>query len=169
MTAPQIRRIATYVETNAGVRKAWAAAVVANSLGTSDSDLAELSLLGEQLGDTLGRHALTALSCAPAECSSYGKGAIVGSGSELEHAAAILHPKLGRPLRSLLGQGKAIIPSTVKHGGPGSHLDVPLHGTNDEWNFALLDSMEVFFPGAPRHDEIVVVIALGVGGRAFAR
>lgn len=171
----QVRRIVAYVESSeaqsaAGVRKAWAAAVIVNPFaGRPCADLMPFMSLGEHLGDKLGRRALAALGGTPQQCSSYGKGAIVGAGSELELAAAILHPKLGRPLRALLGQGKAIIPSTIKHGGPGTHLDVPLHGTDDEWDFALLDAMEVFIPGAPLYDEIVAVIAVGTGGRAFAR
>jgi hypothetical protein len=178
----QVRRVATYVEriesetpdAGTSVSKAWAAAVIVNPrAGHPCADLTPFILLGEQLGEQLGerlgRHALAALGCAPTQVSSYGKGAIVGSGSQIELGAAILHPRLGRPLRALLGQGKAIIPSTIKLGAPGAHLDVPLHGTDDEWNFALLDSMEVTVPGAPGYDEIVVVVALASGGRAFAR
>jgi hypothetical protein len=174
----QVRRVATYVEriendaTDASVffGKAWAAAVVVNPYaGRHCEDLTPFALLGEQLGEQLGRRALGALGCAPDRVSSYGKGAIVGAGSQIELGAAILHPKLGRPLRALLGQGKALIPSTIKLGAPGAHLDVPLHGTDDEWNFALLDALEVSVPGAPGFDEIVVAVALGVGGRAFAR
>lgn len=176
--ALQVRRVVSYVESpeagasesRSGIRKAWAAAVVVNPFaGRPCADLTPFISIGEQLGDSLGRRALAALGCTPQQCTSYGKGAIVGSGSELELAAAILHPKLGRPLRALLGKGKAIIPSTIKQGGPGAHLDVPLHGADDEWDFALLDAMEVCVPDAPLHDEIVVVIALACGGRAFAR
>ena len=175
--ALQVRRIATYLEVVDSaavganpVRKAWAAAVVLNPFAGGGVWNPELFVaLGEQLGEKLGRCALQALACAPEGCSTYGKGAIVGTASEIEHGAAILHPKLGKPLRALLGRGKAIIPSTVKHGAPGAHIDVPLHGIDDEWNFALLDSIEVFVPGAPRYDEILVAVALGSGGRPFAR
>ena len=57
----------------------------------------------------------------------YGKGGIVGMKGELEHVAAMLHPKFGTPLREGVGGGKAIIPSAKKRGGPGTSLDVPLH------------------------------------------
>jgi hypothetical protein len=169
-----VRRVVSCVERTegAGARfaKAWSAAVVAHPwAGQQRVDLEPFISLGEQLGDTLGRQALTALGCEPAAVVSYGKGAIVGEGGELELAAALLHPRLGRPLRALLNRGKAIIPSTIKHGSVGTRLDVPLHGVDDAWDFALLDAIEVFVSGAPRADEVVVAVALATGGRAHAQ
>ena len=173
-----VRRIAVYCETSTTptdsainlARKAWAAAVIFNPFcGEADSSQEPFVALGEQLGEQLGGRALQALGQPAHQCCSYGKGAIVGTGSEMGQAASILHPKLGKPLRALLGRGKAIIPSTVKHGGPGGRIDVPLHGIDDEWNFKLLDSVEVFVPGSPRHDEIVVVVALASGASAVTR
>ncbi len=177
VNALQVRRVVTCVEridatsAAAGVAhaKVWSAAVVAHPwVGQQRVDLTPFIALGEKLGDQLGRHALTALGCEPHEVASYGKGAIVGEGGELELAAALLHPRMGRPLRALIGRGKAIIPSTIKHGSTGTRLDVPLHGADDEWDFSLLDAIEVFVSGAPRADEIVVVVALATGGRAHA-
>jgi hypothetical protein len=138
-------------------------------VGQERVELAPFIALGEKLGEQLGRHALTALGCEPHTVGSYGKGAIVGGGGELELGAALLHPRLGRPLRELLGRGKAIIPSTIKRGGIGTSLDVPLHGVDDEWDFSQLDAVEVFVGGAPRPDEIVIAVALACGGRAQAR
>ena len=164
------RTDATSAAAGVGYAKAWSAAVVAHPwVGQQRVDLAPFISFGEKLGEQLGRHALTALGCEPDAVVSYGKGAIVGEGGEIELAAALLHPRLGRPLRALLGRGKAIIPSTIKHGGVGTHLDVPLHGVDDEWDFALLDAIEVFVSGAPRADEIVVAVALGTVGRAHAQ
>jgi hypothetical protein len=161
---------ATSSAAGVGQAKVWSAAVVAHPwVGQRRVDLAPFSALGEKLGEQLGRHALTALGCEPHEVTSYGKGAIVGEGGELELAAALLHPQMGRPLRAMIGRGKAIIPSTIKHGGAGTRLDVPLHGADDEWDFSLLDAVEVFVRGAPLADEIVVAVALGTGGRAHAR
>ena len=149
--------------------KAWAAAVVECDFAAGRAPaFSALSAMGAELGHTLGQHAWAALGWRSGQSLSYGKGAIVGSGCEIEQAAAILHPRLGEPLRARLGRGRAIIPSTVKHGGPGSHLDVPLHGADDEWDFSLLDAMEACVPGAPRSTQIVVVIALAAGGRPFA-
>jgi len=178
VNALHVHRVVTCVErtdapahvAGVGYAKAWSAAVVAHpGAGQQRVDLAPFIALGEKLGEQLGRHALTALGCDPHEVASYGKGAIVGEGGELELAAALLHPRLGRPLRALIGKGKAIIPSTIKQGGVGTRLDVPLHGVDDEWDFSLLDAVEVFVGGAPRADEVVVVVALGSGGRHGSR
>jgi Amino acid synthesis len=150
-------------------RKAWAAALVAvgGPLGR-DGSLEPFVAVGEELGSRLGQMALDALGPA-AVPSAYGKSAIVGAALDVELGAAILHPKLGKPLRALLGGGKALIPSTLKKGGPGARIDVPLHGKDDEWDFALLDSIEASIGGAPGDNEIAVFVALASGGRANAR
>src|SRR5881296_745196 len=97
------------------VRKAAAVVVLENPFaGRFVDDLTPLIDAGEELGALLAKKATEALG-APAE--SYGKAAIVGEQGEYEHAAALLHPKLGAPLRAAVGGGKAIIPSAKKLGG----------------------------------------------------
>ena len=159
------RRINHLDEIDIDCRRAWVAAVIA--VPNSGDDLEPLISLGERLGDELGSRALQLLGGAPA--TAYGKSAIVGSALRIEQGAAILHPKLGKPLRQLIGGGKALIPSTVKRGALGATIDVPLHGKDDEWDFSLLDSIEASVPNAPADDEIVVIVALASGGRAHAR
>ena len=101
-------------------RKAAAIAVLKNPFaGRYQEDLSELMDVGEQLGGMLGDITVKALGISKERAESYGKGAIVGLRGELEHAAAILHPKLGKPFREALGGGKAIIPSAKKMGGLG--------------------------------------------------
>lgn len=173
---PIIRKLVTYAEETlqangvplpSSTRKAWAAAVV--QLGDKRlGNLEPLMQLGEQLGQQLGELALARLGQPDGLALAYGKSAIVGAGCEIEHAAAILHPKLGKPLRALIGQGKALIPSSVKCGSPGHSIDVPLHAADNEWDFAMLDSIEAMVPGAPAENEVVVVVALACGGRAGA-
>ena len=67
--------------------------------------------IGEELGELLGQRCVQALGIAPADAHSYGKAAIVGEAGELEHAAALLHPKLGAPLRKAVEKGAALVPS----------------------------------------------------------
>jgi hypothetical protein len=167
MTVPTILRVISQREAweRTTARRAWAAAVVCVAQGDG-GDLEPLIALGEELGDRLGRAALEALGGG---ATAYGKSAIVGVGLPVETGAAVLHPRLGKPLRALLGGGKALIPSTVKRGGPGAVIDVPLHGKDDEWDFALLDAVEARVGGAPGPREIVVVVALASGGRPDAR
>jgi hypothetical protein len=107
------------------VRKVAAVAIIENPFaGKFVDDLTPLIDAGEELGALLAKRATEALGGA---AESYGKAAIVGEAGEYEHAAALLHPKLGAPLRAAVGGGKAIIPSAKKLGGPGTAIDVPLH------------------------------------------
>lgn len=148
------------------VRRAWAAAVIGNPPAAT---LDPLVAAGEALGGILGQAAWDLLGATRAPGLAYGKAAIVGTAGRIEHGAAVLHPRLGRPLRTLIGGGKAIIPSTVKSGGGDARIDVPLHGADDEWDFSLLDAVTVGVPGAPAPDEIVVFVVLALGGRPLAR
>ena len=50
------------------------------------------------------------------QAESYGKAAMVGDNGELEHAAALLHPKMGAPLRNEVEKGAALVPSSKKMG-----------------------------------------------------
>ena len=152
------------------VRKAAAAAVFKNPF--ADKYVEDLSLLFDwsaELGEILTKKAVTALGIKAEEVQSYGKSAIVGERGELEHCAAILHPKLGKPLRDNVGGGKAIIPSAKKLGFPGAAIDVPLHFKNAAFVRTHFDAMEVRFPDAPRADELVLIVAITDSGRPLAR
>lgn len=171
-----IRKIVTVVEdvlsdggrpTGRPVRKAAAIAVIENPFaGRFVEDLSPLIDAGEELGALLAKKATEALG-APGE--AYGKAAIVGEQGELEHAAALLHPKLGAPLRAALGGGKAIIPSAKKLGGPGATIDIPLHFKDAAFVRTHYDAMEVRLADAPRAGEIVLAIAVSEGGRPHPR
>src|SRR6266478_2280735 len=91
-------------------RRAAAVAVIENPYaGKYVEDLAELMTIGEELGELLTLRAVAALGIPAASVESYGKAAAVGENGEIEHAAAILHPKLGTPVRRVLGKGAALI------------------------------------------------------------
>jgi hypothetical protein len=149
------------------VTRVAACAVIKNPLAGRDlDDLSELVPLGEQLGALLVREALAGLPNPPV---SYGKAAIVGLDGDLEHGAAIIHPRMGRPIRDAIGGGSAIIPSNVKVAAAGTGVDVPLSDRNDAWLFDNIDTMTAAVPGAPRPAEIVVIMALSDGGRPRPR
>lgn len=152
------------------VRRAVCTAVITNPLaGEQVDDLTVLVDLGAEISGLLAERALAALGVAPDEVTSYGKGAIVGTDGEIEHAAALIHPRFGAPVRAAIGGGAAIIPSTKKIGGPGAHITLPITNTNDIWSFDEMDAIDVWVPDAPQAHEIVVSVALAVGGRPFAR
>lgn len=151
-------------------RRAAALAVIKNPFaGRYEENLDELIQTGEELGDLLAKMALDALGIEPEKAESYGKAAIVGSRGELEHAAAILHPKLGTPFRNALGGGKAIIPSAKKMGHPGAEIDVPVHYKDAAFVRSHFDAMPVRVQDAPRGDEIVVALVVTDSGRPLPR
>jgi len=151
-------------------RKAAAVAVIENPYaGRHAPNLDELIALGEMLGGLLGERAVKALGIQPADAESYGKAAIVGEDGELEHAAAILHPKLGAPLRAAVEKGAALVPSSKKRGGMGAAIDVPLGHKDAAFVRSHFDAMEVRVPDAPRADEIVVAVVVTDSGRPLPR
>jgi hypothetical protein len=152
------------------IRRAGAVAVIANPFaGRFVDDLTPLIEIGDELGDLLGRRALQALGIPGEQVEGYGKAAAVGENGEMEHAAAILHPKLGAPLRKLLGRAPALVPSAKKRGSLGVVLDVPLGHKAAAFVRSHFDGMEVRVSDAPRSDEIIVAVVLTSGGRPLAR
>ncbi|WP_372421791.1 amino acid synthesis family protein [Salinarimonas chemoclinalis] len=151
-------------------RRAAAVAIIENPFaGRYVEDLEALMAIGEELGDLLGRRAVAALGVAPAAIESYGKAAMVGENGELEHAAAILHPRLGKPLRAAVEKGAALVPSSKKMGGPGQPLDIPLGHKDAAYVRSHFDGMEVRVNDAPRANEIMVAIAVADSGRPLPR
>ena len=151
-------------------RRAVAAAVIANPLaGRYADDLQLLVDIGAEAAGLLAPRAVAALGCAPNDVTAYGKAAIVGVDGELEHAAAVLHPRFGAPVRAAVDHGDHIIPSTKKVAGPGASITVPITNKDDIWSFDEMDAAEIAIGDAPRADEIVVVLALAIGGRPLAR
>jgi len=175
----KIRKIVTFLEethtemgrsVNPPTRRAAAAAVIENPFaGKYVEDLTELAEIGQELGSLLTERALATLGIPGPSVESYGKAAAVGENGELEHAAAILHPKLGAPVRKLLGKGAALIPSSKKRGGPGVSLDIPLGHKDAAFVRSHFDGMEIRVNDAPRANEILVAIALTDSGRPLPR
>lgn len=157
-------------EVSPPTRRAAAIAVIKNPFaGQYQENLTVLVDTGEELGDVLGKMAVEALGGPPENAESYGKAAIIGVKGELEHAAAILHPKLGKPFRDAVEGGKAIIPSAKKMGVPGTEIDVPLHYKDAAFVRSHFDAMAVSVPDAPRDDEILVALVVTDSGRPHPR
>jgi hypothetical protein len=175
----RIRKLATFLEetqnemgrsVNPPSRRAAAVAVIENPCaGKYVEDLSELIAIGEELGELLTQRAVAALGISAPTAESYGKAAAVGENGEIEHAAAILHPKLGTPVRKVLGKGAALIPSSKKRGGMGVVLDIPLGHKDAAYVRSHFDGMEVRINDAPRANEIMVAIAITDSGRPLAR
>ena len=155
---------------NPPTRRALAMAVIANPYaGNFSESLNELMDIGEELGGLLGERCVKALGISPEQAQSYGKAAIVGEGGELEHAAAILHPKLGAPLRKAVSEGAALVPSAKKQGTLGTAVDVPLGHKDAAFVRSHFDAMEARVADAPRANEIVVAVVVTDSGRPHPR
>jgi len=151
-------------------RRALAMAVIENPCaGRYEENLDALIAIGEELGGLLGDKCIAALGIAPGQAHSYGKAAIVGEAGEVEHAAAILHPKLGAPLRRAVEKGAALVPSAKKRGGLGTAIDVPLGHKDAAFVRSHFDAMEARVADAPRASEIVVAVVVTDSGRPLPR
>ena len=179
MSRPLIRRIVVQVEethlemgrsVSPPTRRSIAAAVITNPFaGRFVEDLSELFAIGEFLGQELGDRAVRALDVPSDRIESYGKAAMVGTEGELEHAAAVLHPLLGKGLRAAVGGGKALVPSSKKYGGPGQSLDIPLGHKDAAYVRSHFDGVELWLADAPRPAELLVAVAVTDSGRPFPR
>ena len=174
-----IRKIAVWVEEthqeigkviSPATRKAVAVAVIANPFaGRYVEDLTPLMDIGAELGGLLGDKCVAALCISSDQAESYGKAVMVGENGELEHAAAILHPKLGAPLRKAVEKGAALVPSSKKMGGPGQVLDVPLGHKEAAYVRSHFDGIEVRLNDSPRANELMVAVAVTDSGRPLPR
>lgn len=151
------------------VTRVLAAAVVLNPFAGAGyiEDLSILFDLGRRIGEKLMPEVVSMLPGT--RPTSYGKAAIVGTSGELEHGAALIHPLLGKPMRSAVGGGEAIICSTAKVASAGATIDVPLANKDNIWAFDYLDTLTFSMADAPRPNEIIVILAVADGGRPNAR
>ena len=124
--------------------------------------LGRLGLKGTKEGRGIGE-------CGACTIVVDGKAAIVGENGEREHAAAILHPKLGKPFRDSVSRGLALIPSAKKVGGMGTEIDVPINFKDAAFVRSHFDAMAVRVDDAPRVDEIVVALVVTDCGRPHPR
>jgi hypothetical protein len=178
MTLIDIRRICTLTEEvfrengpapGRTLRRAAVMAIMTNPYaGRHEPDILPMMEALKEPGLAMARRCLDALGGDPQAIAGYGKGAIVGEAGELEHGA-LWHVPGGYAMRELLGNAKAIVPSTKKVGGPGARLDVPITHINASYVRSHFDAMEVGVPGHPRADELVYVLVMTTGARIHER
>lgn len=179
MSTAKIRKLVTFMDETRSemgqiidppTRRAAAVAVIENPFASRYvDDLEALMVIGEELGALLGEKCVAMLGIDPAQAQSYGKAAMVGENGELEHAAAILHPRLGKPLRAAVEKGAALVASSKKMGSMGQVLDVPLGHKEAAYVRSHFDGMEVRINDAPRANEIMVAVAVTDSGRPLPR
>jgi hypothetical protein len=150
-------------------RRASALTVIANPFaGAYHADIQYFMDVLKPLGLDMARRLIAALGGDAKVIEGYGKAAIVGSAGELEHGA-LWHVPGGYAMRELLGDAKAIVPSTKKVGGPGTRIDVPVTHINASYVRSHFDAMEVGVADAPRADELALILVMTTGPRIHAR
>ncbi|RUW99132.1 MAG: amino acid synthesis family protein [Mesorhizobium sp.] len=120
------------------------------------------------LGLDMARRLIDAMGEGVSAIEGYGKGAVVGAAGELEHGA-LWHNPGGYAMRELLGNARAIVPSTKKVGGPGTRIDIPITHINASYVRSHFDAIEIGVGDAPRSDEMAVILAMTTGPRVHAR
>ncbi len=149
-------------------QRAAIAALVANPFaGRYEPDLQPAMETLKPLGLMMTDRLIAALG-GRAGIDGYGKAALVGEAGELEHTA-LWHVPGGYSMRERLGEAKAIVPSSMKQGGVGTRIDVPLGHINAAYVRSHFDAIEVGIPDGPRANEILFVLAMTKGPRIHAR
>jgi hypothetical protein len=149
-------------------RRASVLAVIHNPFaGRYEPDIQGFMEDLKPLGLDMAKRLIDLLGGADA-IQGYGKGAIIGEAGELEHGA-LWHAPGGYAMRQLLGDARAIVPSTKKVGGVGARLDVPITHINAAYVRSHFDSMEVGSPDAPRARELAFALVMTTGARVHSR
>ena len=173
-----LRKTVTFIEeinseagapVNPPLRRAVVGAIFRNPLlGTPvGTDLKPLIDISNELGETLTRRALGLLGGS--QLRAYTKGVIVGTAGDLEHGAALIHPRLGMAMRQTIRRGKVIIPGHAKVGSAGAAIDLMFGPIDEGWDLDAADSMQVSVPDSPRADEIALFLGYATGPRPNAR
>ena len=174
----ELRKIAIFVddvlseggrELASPTRRVAACGVIRNPFAGKPpiDDFSELVDISVDAGEVLTQRALEALG--EIEPRAYGKGAIVGVAGDLEQGAAMIHVRVGLPIRRQAGGGPALIPGNAKVGPMGATIDIIFGGMENSWDYDTMDAMTISVPDAPKPDEILLVIAFLCGSRPNAR
>lgn len=151
--------------------KATAAAVVANPwAGTGPgTDLAkQAARVAPHIATALTGRLLAGLGGSQ-QIQAFGKGAIVGTAGEIEHAGALIHtPYFGNLVREFL-DGTSIICFADQRAEPGAPLVIPMWHKTKAATRSHYQTAACCIPDAPAPDEIVIIAAASTGPRPHAR
>ena len=174
----ELRKIAIFVddviseggrELAAPTRRVAACGVIRNPFAGKPpiDDFSELVDISVDAGEVLTQRALEALG--EIEPRAYGKGAIVGAAGDLEHGAAMIHIRVGLPMRRQAGGGPALIPGNAKVGPMGATIDIIFGSMENSWDYDAMDAMTISVSDAPKPNEILLIVAFLGGTRPNAR
>ena len=118
------------------------------------------SLLTEKLIELIG---------SSKEIEAYGKAAVSGVDSEIEHASALIHTlKFGNFLREAV-KAKSYLGFTNTRGPANSPVYIPLMDKNDTGRRSHYLTVQFSIPDAPAGDELIAALGAATGGRPHHR
>ena len=147
---------------------AVAAVVMDNPFaGRHEVDLMPFMNSLKPLAVTLSNRLLEALGTARGDIQVFGKGSMVGTDGELEHAA-MWHAPGGAGIKEVLG-AKGFVSAGKMIATLGSRLQIPLIYVNSPWVRSHYNTTELCIHDAPKPRELVFALAMGTGSRVHAR
>lgn len=150
------------------LRIAIAAAVMENPFaGRYEADLMPFMDSLKPLAMDLTRRMLEALQVDKGAIQVFGKGSMVGTDGELEHAA-MWHAPGGAGLKEVLG-ARGFVSAGKMVATLGSRLQMPLIYVNSPWVRSHYNTTELCIHDAPKPRELVFALAIGTGARIHAR
>lgn len=128
----------------------------------------EIHAIAPILGETLTAR-ITEMTGGGDKIEGYGKGAVVGTSGEVEHASALIHTlRFGNFYRRAVN-AKSYLAFTNTRGGPDAPIVIPLMDKNDEGRRSHYLTIQFSINDAPAPDEIVVALGASIGGRPHHR
>lgn len=150
------------------LRIAVAAVVMDNPFaGRFEADLMPFMESLKPLAVDLSRQLLATLGADKSEIQVFGKGSMVGTDGELEHAA-MWHAPGGAGIKEVLG-AKGFVSAGKMVATLGSRLQLPLIYVNSPWVRSHYNTTELCIHDAPKPRELVFALAMGTGTRVHAR
>jgi len=150
------------------LRIAVAAVVMDNPFaGQYEADLMPFMNSLKALSVELSNRLVEALGGDKRDIEVFGKGSMVGTDGELEHAA-MWHAPGGAGMKEVLG-AKGFVSAGKMVATLGSRLQMPLIYVNSPWVRSHYNITELCIHDAPKPRELVFALAMGTGGRIHAR
>lgn len=176
----QIRKFVTYAEdllidggriSDRPLRLVAVAAVMTNpwaGRGFVEDLQSDIAVLAPSLGKLLVDRILEMASPSTA-IEAFGKAAAVGTGGELEHAAALIHTvRFGDVYRSAVGGASVLSFSNLRVAANGPIVIPMVHKIDDSLR-SHFHTLQFSIGDAPAPDELVVALGAATGGRPHHR
>jgi len=128
----------------------------------------EINRISPIIGNLLTNKLISIIGSG-AEVEAYGKAAVAGVESEIEHASALIHTlKFGNFLREAVN-AKSYLGFTNTRGPANSPIYIPLMDKNDTGRRSHYHTVQFSIPDAPRGDELIAALGAATGGRPHHR